>query len=771
MAKRGAAQGAPVEPGLIARALAGMTYAFTGRFPGWMGPGDPVPPVAPQDQRDSIAGRMFDYPFGQNISIRPRHNEAVSFDQMRQLSDGYDLMRLVIETRKDQLAKLEWQIRPKKAQAAEDPRCAEIQTFFETPDKENAWDNWLRMLLEDLLVIDAPTLYPRLTRGGDLYALEPVDGATIKRVIDERGRTPMPPDPAYQQIIKGMPAVDYTRDELIYRPRVVRTHKVYGYSPVEQVIMTVQIALRRQLSQLEFFTMGTMPDALASVPKDWTADQIRQFQMLFDEMLEGNTGERRKIRFIPDSVNYREVKPAPLKDEFDEWLARVVCFAFSVSAQPFIKEMNRATAETAKDSALQEGLAPLQLWVKSLMDTLILRYWKAPDLEFRWTEEDVADPLIQAQVSQIYLNAKVLHPDEVRADLGRPPLTDEQKEDLKGPELDEFGLPIPPHGGQKAPAAGEEGPQGANGGEDEGTQGEGEKDDAEAKEASAGLGKFRRLRPIARERYAIRRIRRRLAAATERFLAEQAARMAEQLVAAMGLTDPAPDLPVHKAEASPGLPVDLRSDEVDRILGQLDFSEWATTLPGVFGEALAAAAVLGGGEALAQLGLTDDLVTGLMRRRAEAWARERAAELVGMRVLADGRLVVNPVARWQITEGTREFLRSAVTQAIDEGWSAQTLRSAVLESVAFDGDRAMVIARTEIARADTAGSMEGYRASGLVVGKRWLTAQDEKVSDECRLCEDAGVIPLDAKFPTGEDAPPNHPNCRCAVLPVLEGEM
>jgi hypothetical protein len=67
-------------------------------------------------------------------------------------------------------------------------------------------------------LIDAPALCKRRTRGGALYALEPLDGATIKRLIDDWGRTPLPPPPAYQQILKGVPAVDYGADELIYAP-------------------------------------------------------------------------------------------------------------------------------------------------------------------------------------------------------------------------------------------------------------------------------------------------------------------------------------------------------------------------------------------------------------------------------------------------------------------------------------------------------------------------------------------------------------------------
>jgi hypothetical protein len=47
--------------------------------------------------------------------------------------------------------------------------------------------------------------------------------------------------------------------DIVYRPRNVRAHRVYGYSPVRQVLMTVNIALRRQLWQLDYFTEGSIP--------------------------------------------------------------------------------------------------------------------------------------------------------------------------------------------------------------------------------------------------------------------------------------------------------------------------------------------------------------------------------------------------------------------------------------------------------------------------------------------------------------------------------
>jgi hypothetical protein len=50
------------------------------------------------------------------------------------------------------------------------------------------------MLFEDMLVIDAACLYPRLTRAGALNSFDVIDGATIKPLIGEDGRAPAPPD-------------------------------------------------------------------------------------------------------------------------------------------------------------------------------------------------------------------------------------------------------------------------------------------------------------------------------------------------------------------------------------------------------------------------------------------------------------------------------------------------------------------------------------------------------------------------------------------------
>ncbi|MCL4504105.1 MAG: phage portal protein [Deltaproteobacteria bacterium] len=291
----------------------------------WFGPGQPLPPAAPP----AVKGRQFDFPAGSNLAYIPRGDQALSFADLRALALNCDLVRLVIETRKDQLCKLRWAVKAQKGNeknAAAAAQAKAATALFKRPDKVHMFNQWLRMLLEDMFVTDAATIYPRLTRGGGLYALDLLDGATIRPVIDQSGRPPLPPDPAYQQVLKGIPAADFTRAELLYLPRNPLTWRVYGLSPVEQIVILVNIILRRQLHLLQYFTEGNLPDALLEVPEGWSTEQIREWQQYWDSLFAGNTAQRRRGTWVPKGMVPHQVKEIDLKTPVEEWFARVVCY-------------------------------------------------------------------------------------------------------------------------------------------------------------------------------------------------------------------------------------------------------------------------------------------------------------------------------------------------------------------------------------------------------------------------------------------------------------
>jgi Phage portal protein len=414
----------PISPGIVRRVTQAARYIITGAGPdAWFGPMQPLRPMAPPD----VKGRVWDYPVGANLNYTPRGDQGISFGDMRALAENCDVLRAVIETRKDQIEALDWAVKVKPtdgdkkrvtATADQLKRIDKITAFMESPDKERAFDQWMRMLLEDVFVIDAASVYRWPDRKGDLFALRIIDGGKIKPLINGYGFRPSPPDPAYQEVLKGVPAVDYTSDELLYLMRNPRSHKLYGYSHVEQIIITVNTAIRRALSQLEYYREGSQPDAFVGLPKEWTQEQITSFQKWWDGMMSGNLGQRRHLKFLPGEFKYQATKEPTLKDEYDDYLTRVICFVFSIAPTALVKANNRSVADNQHDQAREEGLAPLQKFIRRFWNKIIAEDFKSPDLVFDYQDDREMDPQAAAIIRKSDVDSGIISIDEARDNIG-----------------------------------------------------------------------------------------------------------------------------------------------------------------------------------------------------------------------------------------------------------------------------------------------------------------------------------------------------------------
>jgi HK97 family phage portal protein len=125
-------------------------------------------------------------------------------------------------------------------------------------------------------------------------------------------------------------------------------------------------------------------------------------------------------------------------------------------------------------------------------------------------------------------------------------------------------------------------------------------------------------------------------------------------------------------------------------------------------------------------------------------------------------------ATWMV-ETLKEEIRGILYDGIDQGLSINDMAGSISSFFDLQADyRAERIARTETIASYAQGSLEGYRQSGVVKMKRWLTAGDDRVDPECAENEDQGAIGLEDHFKNGGDAPPVHPNCRCSLVPVVQ---
>jgi len=151
----------------------------------------------------------------------------------------------------------------------------------------------------------------------------------------------------------------------------------------------------------------------------------------------------------------------------------------------------------------------------------------------------------------------------------------------------------------------------------------------------------------------------------------------------------------------------------------------------------------------------------------------------------------------EVVGTTETQIRKRLATGIAAGEGMPTLRNRIKDY--FEGDaipnRAEMIARTETIWASNAGAEEAYVQSGVVSGKEFLTAEDERVCIFCkaageRFGEEHGIKLGEAFYKLGDKIsghdsdldrtatyeityenvrfPPLHVRCRCTLIPVID---
>ena len=392
------------------------------------GPSERLIPGAinPLQDRGRPDPRRFEYLVAQNINIT--ENRLVPFKTLRAAAEQIDILRRCIEVVKNKMVGLDWDItlsasasekivsesggdHVRAMASARDKFTDEIsrlRDFWVMPDKANnmPFADWLSMALEEILVIDALAIWPQRAVSNDLYGLQILDGSTIKPLLDDRGMRPMPPFPAFQQILYGFPRSeftattddpsadgDFTADELSYLVRNRRSHTVYGYSPVERALSLADIYLRRQQWLRAEFTDGVLPELMFETDATFgnNPELLRAYENIFNDNLAGQTEQRQRATLLPAGI-----KPVQFdsygdrfRDTIDEFLVTSICGHFGVlpteiGFTPKTGLGGKGHQEGESDSAQTIGLGPLAQWLSVHLTNISYTYLGMPrELEFK----------------------------------------------------------------------------------------------------------------------------------------------------------------------------------------------------------------------------------------------------------------------------------------------------------------------------------------------------------------------------------------------------
>lgn len=429
------------------------------------GPGNPLFPTAinPVGERGRPDPRRYEYQVAQNINITP--TKLIPFGTLRSAADQIDILRRCVEVMKQKTIGLEWDITlsdsasekiiresggdhvraMSKARDQLTPEIARLRSFWEVPDRANGliWSDWLNIALEDILVIDAWAVWPQMAVGGDLFGFQILDGSTIKPLLDDRGMRPMPPNPAFQQILYGFPRSEFaatseeesadgafSSDELAYMVRNRRAFSVYGFSPVERSLPLADIYLRRQQWIRSEFTDGVLPELMFTTDATFgnNPELLKAYENVFNDNLAGMTEQRMRATILPNGftpVQY-EGYGEKFSDAMDRYLVESICGHFGVMPSEIgfnpTSGLAGAGVQTGEaESSEVIGVVPLANWISKMVSHLSYTFLGMPrELEFKMMPSRRSNTLQNAQRDDILTKGGRKTINEARSEMGLP---------------------------------------------------------------------------------------------------------------------------------------------------------------------------------------------------------------------------------------------------------------------------------------------------------------------------------------------------------------
>jgi DNA-binding MarR family transcriptional regulator len=322
--------------------------------------------------------RVWEYPTGFNLP--GSGDRLIPWATLRAASVNVDIIRRCIEIRKDDVRALKWTWRisedaVKAAQEADPatPRdeieaglrkkyaadIARLTKMWQRPWITNGvrFGQWVAAVMDDHITLDGVAVYPVTTVGGQVVGFRVVDATTIKLLINDLGERPQPPYPAFQQKLEGFPRGEYLADvvlnedgtenvdngftasQITYWRENFRTYTPYGFSQVEQALVSAALYLKRQGWMHAEYDEGSTPLTwLVPQGDKFTANQLspmqrREYETAINDDLEGQTGKRHRIKvsypgFVPTQMDSVDEQYKP---DYDLFLLKLVASHLGVT--------------------------------------------------------------------------------------------------------------------------------------------------------------------------------------------------------------------------------------------------------------------------------------------------------------------------------------------------------------------------------------------------------------------------------------------------------
>ncbi|MFA5138347.1 MAG: phage portal protein [Elusimicrobiota bacterium] len=332
------------------------------------------------------------------------------FDQMHEQTSW---VRAVVGVITKAVTAKGWALRPLRPDA--DPaRADELKAFFSNPNPQDTLVEILDDITRDCFVFGnafTEVVYGAQGRPRELWTL---DAPTLRLRVDEHG------------LILGYIQAQIGQQEIGFEPREVMHFKLgtkgaslFGLSPLASLILPVTVDKFAQVYNRAFFLNGAKVRG-AFIMKDSTPEQVERNREYLKERAKDLDLAHSDL-ILEGAVEVKQVGTTQKDMEFlslREFTRNEILAVYGVPpAMVSIIEtgnIGAGTGETQRQNFYEETIAPFQYRVAEKITKQVIRGgFGYDDWAFEFNRRTI-DEKEQAEILNIYLQAGVLKPEEVR---------------------------------------------------------------------------------------------------------------------------------------------------------------------------------------------------------------------------------------------------------------------------------------------------------------------------------------------------------------------
>ena len=426
----------------------------------------------------------------QTMGTRQYPPGALNFSTLREMARVCQPVSAITLTRQNQVARfarlprwrgdigIEVRMRDPEARPtkADKKRMRQIEDFIlrcgaaNDPDgmRRPGLDPYLRMVVRDMLTLDAGVSELREDRKGNLFDFWAVDASTIRLAsptyepnqaiktsygkthygIEGQGFGGVAQDPkaaiAYVQLIDSTPYAEFTLNEMAYWIRNPRTDLLangYGFSELEMLIEIVTGYLNGVQYNTRYFTHGGIPEGVLSLVGNYKQEDLDDFRRYWNAMVAGvgNTWRLPVLGFKDGhGLNWTSMKSNNREMEFSQWLdflTNLCCAIYQIDREEIgmgSKSQGEpggiggeGGAQATLQHSLQKGLHPLLARIEHGINEEIIPRIDAKDSDefvFAFTGLDPDQESAKVDLATKKINAGLITVNDWRAENDMKPV-------------------------------------------------------------------------------------------------------------------------------------------------------------------------------------------------------------------------------------------------------------------------------------------------------------------------------------------------------------